>query len=297
VTGRRSSGAGERDATAELRRRLELHADCSRCFALCCVAPAFSRSADFAIDKAAGVPCPNLRADDRCAIHARLRERGFAGCVAYDCFGAGQKLSQATFGGRDWRREPGIAEPMFATLPVLRQLHELLWYLAEALALAAAAGLRDGLRGALAEVEAAAGGDPAALLRLDVPALRGRVDVLLREASRRARARLRGADRTRADLAGADLRRVDLRGASLRGALLIGADLRGADLRLVDLIGADLRGADLSGADLAESLFVTRSQVDAALGDAATRLPDALRAPAHWAVGQTATGAPRSADA
>jgi len=54
-----------------------LHADCSRCFALCCVAPAFERSSDFAIDKPAGRPCPHLQADSRCGIHPRLRGEGF----------------------------------------------------------------------------------------------------------------------------------------------------------------------------------------------------------------------------
>ncbi|HEY6597232.1 MAG TPA: pentapeptide repeat-containing protein, partial [Asanoa sp.] len=39
-------------------RRAELRADCTRCVGLCCVAPAFSASADFAIDKPAGRPCP-----------------------------------------------------------------------------------------------------------------------------------------------------------------------------------------------------------------------------------------------
>ncbi|MDR3081083.1 MAG: pentapeptide repeat-containing protein, partial [Streptomyces sp.] len=41
--------------------RSDLRADCSSCFALCCVALPFAASADFAIDKAAGTPCPNLR--------------------------------------------------------------------------------------------------------------------------------------------------------------------------------------------------------------------------------------------
>ncbi|MFC7471170.1 pentapeptide repeat-containing protein [Actinomadura keratinilytica] len=82
---------------------------------------------------------------------------------------------------------------------------------------------------------------------------------------------------------GARLRGADLRGASLRGALLIGADLRDADLRWADLIGADLRGADLSGADLRGSVYVTGTQLAAARGDAATRLPGAVRRPAHWA--------------
>jgi len=64
--------------------------------------------------------------------------------------------------------------------------------------------------------------------------------------------------------------------------MLIAADLRAADLRQTDLLGADLRDADLSGADLDGALFLTRSQVGAARGDAATRLPRRLDRPAHW---------------
>ena len=80
----------------------ELRADCTQCFALCCMVPAFAASADFALDKPAGHPCPHLHPDSRCGIHAELRPRGFAGCAAYDCFGAGQRVSQVTV-GRDWR--------------------------------------------------------------------------------------------------------------------------------------------------------------------------------------------------
>ena len=56
---------------------LGLRADCARCFALCCVAPAFAISVDFAINKRAGKACPNLQADFRCGIHTRLRQQGF----------------------------------------------------------------------------------------------------------------------------------------------------------------------------------------------------------------------------
>ena len=87
-----------------------------------------------------------------------------------------------------------------------------------------------------------------------------------------------GPDLRRADLAGADLRDRELRDAGLRGALLIGADLRGVDLGAADLLGADLRDTDVRGADLTDVLFLTQPQVDAARGDAATRLPAALRA-------------------
>jgi hypothetical protein len=78
-----------------------LRADCARCAGLCCVAPAFVASTDFALDKEAGQPCPNLAPDFRCTIHDRLRQAGFPGCAAYDCFGAGQRVTQVTFGGLD----------------------------------------------------------------------------------------------------------------------------------------------------------------------------------------------------
>ncbi len=103
-----------------------LRADCSRCAGLCCVAPAFAASTDFAIDKPAGQPCPNLRTEFGCSIHDSLRKRGFPGCVAFDCFGAGQQVVQVTFAGRTWRQDPEIAESMFAVFAVMRQLMELL---------------------------------------------------------------------------------------------------------------------------------------------------------------------------
>lgn len=261
----------------------ELRADCTRCFALCCVAPAFARSADFAVDKPAGTPCPNLTDGFRCGIHTRLRERGFAGCTVFDCFGAGQRVSQVVFGGRDWRRHPELAGPMFAALPVVRALHELLWYAAEALALPAAAPVHAELRRVRLEIERLVSGEPDQVLAVDVDERRQAVNPLLVRASELARAEHRDAmDLRGADLVGARLAKADLRGASLRGALLIGADLRAADLRRADLTGADLRGAALAGADLSEALFLTQAQLDAADGDARTRVPPGRRHPAHW---------------
>lgn len=268
--------------------RTDLRADCASCFGLCCVALGFTASADFAIDKEAGQPCPNLRDDFGCGIHSRLRERGFPGCATYDCFGAGQQVSQVTFGGQDWRQAPETAQRMFATLPIMRQLHELLWYLAEALTLPPAEELHGELDAALATIERLTRDSAAALLELDVAAHRRDVDGLLRRTSElvRAEARERPEDHSRADLTGAGLDGADLRGANLRGAYLIAARLRGADLRMADLIGADLRDADLGGADLTGCLFLTQSQLNAAKGDARTKVPSALTRPEHWPGGE-----------
>lgn len=270
-------------------RELGLLADCDNCFGLCCVALPFSASADFAADKAAGEPCRNLRDDFRCSIHERLRQRGYPGCTVFDCFGAGQKVSQVTFEGRSWRQAPATARQMYAVFPVMRQLHELLWYLSEALTLEPARPVHAALRQAFDETERLTRESADVLEKLDVAAHRAAVNGLLLRTSELVRAGHRGKDRRGADLIGARLKGADLRGANLRGAYLIGADLRGADLRQADLIGADLRGADLAGADLTGSIFLTQAQINAAKGDAATRLPAALTRPSHWPDTRTET--------
>ena len=226
---------------------MELTADCTRCVGLCCVVLPFARSADFAFDKPAGEPCRHLAADHGCRIHDRLLDSGMRGCVAYDCFGAGQAVTQT-----------GRVEAFHE----VEQVHEIGWYLTEAVDRGAdAAGL-------LAETERLAqprGRGP----RRSTPcgrASRPSLRAVAEAAGRRTTPRWRPPG---ADLVGADLRGEDLRGADLRGALLIGADLRGADLTDADLLGADLRGADLGGADLSRALFVTRRQLGSA-----TSLPD-----------------------
>jgi len=87
------------------------------------MALAFDAGEDFAIDKPAGLPCPNLDAEMGCALYGRLDAEGFKGCAAYECQGAGQRVTQELFAGRDWRREPALAEPMIAAFAAMRQVH------------------------------------------------------------------------------------------------------------------------------------------------------------------------------
>ncbi|GAB3278222.1 pentapeptide repeat-containing protein [Parasphingorhabdus pacifica] len=263
--------------------RSGLRADCANCFGLCCVALPFTASADFAIDKEAGQPCTNLLSDFRCGIHSQLRERGFPGCTVFDCFGAGQQVSQVTFGGRDWRQEPGTAARMFEVFPVVRQLHELLWYLTEALDQPRARSVHDDLREALGDIERLTHEDANTLAELDVAAIRGEINPLLLRTSELVRAQVSGRPKNHrsADLIGADMRGADLRGATFRGAYLIAADLTGADLRWADLIGTDFRDANLAGADLTGVLFLTQAQVNAAKCDSWTTLPETVTRPEH----------------
>lgn len=271
---------------------LRLKADCESCFGLCCVALPFAASADFVVDKAAGQPCSNLQADFRCGVHNGLRKLGYKGCTVFDCFGAGQQVSRVTFGGKDWRTHPELSSAMFETLPLMRQLHELLWYIEDALTRREAQSIHGELRKAYDETDKLTQLDSDPLLKLDIVMHRAAVNEYLLKTSELVREaivrQLKGAPGQRksyqrgANLMGAKLKGADLRGANLRGAYLIAANLHGADLRSADLIGADFRDADLSGADLSSSLFLTQFQLNAAKGDASTKIPDRLERPSHW---------------
>ncbi|WP_435745081.1 pentapeptide repeat-containing protein [Nocardioides sp. SYSU DS0663] len=262
--------------------RDHLRADCAACAALCCVATTFSRSADFAIDRPAGTPCVHLAGDLRCSIHDELAPRGFPGCAAFDCFGAGQRVTGHTFAGTDWRQDPGGAAAMFDVFHRVRALHELLWYVEEAVGLVGDGDLQADLVAARERVERLALSDAEVLGGADADDERARVVPLLRAASEHARRGVGTGRRRPRDLVGADLRGEDLSGADLRGALLLGADLRGARLRRTDVTGADLRAADVRGTDLSEVLFLTAVQVGGARGDAGTTLPGTLVRPGQW---------------
>lgn len=261
-----------------------LSADCENCFGLCCVALPFAKTADFAFDKEGGTPCRNLQPDFRCGIHQNLRNEGLKGCTVYECFGAGQKVSQVTFSGNDWRTYPELADDMYFVFPIMQQLHEMLSYLHEALQLNETTDMREKLKIAYNEIEDLTLHDPNSLKKLDVSSSRAMVNDLLLQASELVRAKVANKRKNgkRKDFIGAKLKGSNMSGCNLRGALFIAADLRGADLRKTDLIGADFRDADLSGANLTGSIFLTQAQVNSAKGDANTQLPQKLKVPNHW---------------
>lgn len=272
-----------------------LRADCENCFGLCCIALYFSASEGFPTDKEAGQPCINLQKNFRCCIHKSLRERGLKGCLAFDCFGAGQKVAQVSFGGQDWRKVPESSKQMFEVFLIMRQLHELLWYLTEALILQPARPIHDAIRSTLNETQRLTHLRADILMELDVSGHRANVNTLLLKTSELVRAEARCGlqapsrrHRKRLgkglDLIGSDLRRTNLRGENMRGAYLIAADLRGVDLSGADLIGADFRDADLRGTDLTKSIFLTQAQLNAAKGDANTKIPSSLTRPTHWGI-------------
>ncbi|MEK4251703.1 pentapeptide repeat-containing protein [Paenibacillus sp. FSL W7-1287] len=264
-------------------------AKCEECFGLCCVALPYAKSADFAFDKDGGQPCRHLQNDFRCGIHTQLRSKGFKGCTVYECYGAGQKVSQQLYSGIDWRHvEQQQAQEMFAVLPVVQQLHEMLYYLQESLMRKEVSILHEQIEQLMSETEALTLQSPASILKLDVNEHRKNVNEVLIKVSAIVRAAQNKTNQSKRqalqgrDYIGANLNKACLIGASLRGVLLIGADLTEAELRGADFIGADMRDANLRGADLSGGLFLTQAQINSALGDKRTKLPAHLEMPSHW---------------
>lgn len=102
-----------------------LKEDCVQCAALCCLALAFDKGADFGIDKSAGKPCPNL-SGHKCGIHDRLHMEGFSGCTRYSCGGAGQRVTQELFAGQSWRDDPKLTQPMMEAFRGMRAVQDAL---------------------------------------------------------------------------------------------------------------------------------------------------------------------------
>jgi hypothetical protein len=169
----------EKAAQKVVDHRRRLRANCAECQALCCVSLAFDRSEWFGFDKAADVPCPLLRHENTCAIFSQLTAQGHAGCANFDCYGAGQRVSEL-FGGRSWRDDPEQARRMFAAFRRLKDVHELQLLLHEAALLDLPEAQASRLRQLLVVLEP----EPLtldALGALDLRARNAEVHALLRE--------------------------------------------------------------------------------------------------------------------
>ena len=270
----------------------ELKIDYEKCFGFCCIALYFSKTYRFPEDKEPGKPCINLQSDFKCKVHRDLRKKGLKGCTAYDCFGAGQKVAQVTYEGHDWREGPEYSNKMYDVFIVMRQLHEMLWYLAEAYRLQKDEKIKEEISKMIDETENLTKLDKDSIIKIDLVRHRFRVNKLLLNTSKGIRNKLNKKSKNRLrnrkiisvrlNLIGADLKKVNLVGEDLSGALLIASDLRGVNLSGTDLIGVDLRDADLRGANLRESIFITQAQINSAKGDISTVLPVSIVRPSHW---------------
>lgn len=212
--------------------------------------------------------------------------KGLKGCTTYDCFGAGQKVAQLTYKGQSWKDNETLADEMFSVFLVMRQLHEMLWYLTDALTFHQPEMTKAQLSALIKETEKLTLFDASSLLTIDLEAHRLKVNSCLHQVNddvnRKAKVNHKGKGISGFDFIGKNLMKSNLTGANFAGALLIAANLSHNDLSGANLIGADLRDADIRGANLSQSLFLTQAQINSAKGNVKTRLPASLQRPTYW---------------
>lgn len=131
---------------------------------------------------------------------------------------------------------------MFEVFLIMRQIHELLWYLTEAITLQPARPIHSALSSMLDETERLSHLSPDSLMELDVAVHRENVNTLLLKTSELVRAEAR-----RGQKAHSGRQKTFGRGA-----------------------------------DLTKSIFLTQAQLNVAKGDTSTKLPSSLTYPKHW---------------
>lgn len=257
-----------------------LKIDCEQCSGLCCVALYCMKTDGFPANKKAGVPCKHLKLDFRCEIHSILKSNNMRGCLAYDCFGAGQKVTRYIYPKIDWQSNPDKAHEIFQVFLIVFQLHQMEWYLLESLSLISEDDLIMDIRRLLSENEQMTSQSTCEILKLDIDAYRVKVNHVLKKLCESIV--IYSHNETAKDFFGKHFKKECLRGKDFSMSLMIAADLEGCDLFRANFLGADMRDANIKNADLSECVFLTQRQINAAKGNIHTKLPRHLSYPSSW---------------
>jgi hypothetical protein len=261
---------------------VKLKIDCKNCSGLCCVSLYCSKTDGFPANKEAGTPCSYLDSDYGCNIHSILGEKNYRGCIAYDCFGAGQRATQLCLSKGTWKTNPKQADMIFETFMIVFQLHQMLWYLVEAFQLTSDNKLKSTIEELIQENEQMAEILPENCSKTDLSAYRLKVNTVLKQISSaisRSTSTSRHSDMM---YLGKNFKKANLDGKDFSMSLMIASNFTGCSLKKTNFLGADIRDANVKDTDLSESIFLTQMQINSAIGNKNTRLPDNLIRPAAW---------------
>lgn len=260
-----------------------LKSDCSKCSGLCCAALFFSKMDGFPEDKSEGKPCINLQKDFRCKIHRELEKNKMKGCIGYDCFGAGQQVTQFIYFGQTWQDVPKQAKEIFDVFIVVFQLYQIRYFLLESMAIFPAKALKNDVKALIEENEMICNCKPKDIIMFDIKNYRDRVNVLLKQVCSLLQKSLCCENKKcPSDFLGRNFKDKDMRGLDLSTKLLIAANFNNCVFDGTIFLGADTRDADFSNADLKDAVFLSQGQINSAKGNRNTKLPQYLDYPVTW---------------
>lgn len=257
----------------------QLKIDCKNCSGLCCVALYCSKSDGFPENKEAGIACKHLQSDFQCDMHKTLFQKNMKGCLAYECFGAGQKVTQMYGLDCTWQANSGQSKNIYQTFLLVFQLHQMLWYLIQASTIANSLELKQEISFLIQEAKCLTSQDPNILLAYDIVPYRDRVNKILKSIVHQSS---KSSSNDIKMFLGKNFKGKNLDGKDFSMSLLIAANLENCSLRGTNFLGADLRDANLKNTDLSGSIFLTQMQINSAKGNQTTKLPDYLTLPSTW---------------
>lgn len=257
----------------------KLKIDCKKCSGLCCVAFYFSKIDGFPENKKAGKPCINLNNNFKCKIHQDLDALNMKGCIGYDCFGAGQHVTQLTYKGESWQAINHKSKEIFDVFIVMSQLFQIQFYLEEALLILPAKGLWDRINDLLIEKRMISYSNPQDIIQFNIDSYKSRVDIILKQVIATIKI---NHDESKPNYLGRNCEGKNMSGLDLSGNLLIAANFDRCQFNGTIFLGADTRDTDFKNADLSEAVFLTQGQINSAKGNRFTKLPEHLDYPKAW---------------
>lgn len=257
----------------------KLKIDCKNCSGLCCVALYCAKTDGFPENKNAGIPCKHLNSNFQCEIHSKLVDMNMKGCLAYDCFGAGQKVTQDLFPNTPWKSNQEKSKIIFEVFLRVFQLHQMEWYLLESLTLVRDKSLSEKIEKLILRIELVLEQSYENIMKFDINSFRLEVNPILKSISNQYSS---SHILNRNDFVGKDFKKANLDGKDFSMSLLIAANLEGCSLKYTNFLGADLRDTSFKNTDLSSCLYLTQIQINSSIGNKNTILPKNLNRPISW---------------
>ncbi len=170
---------------------------------------------------------------------------------------------------------------MFQVYLIVYQLHQMLWYLILAGRIIEDNSMKIDINNLIEENGKITQMGPEEIIKLDLEQYRDRVNHILKETCKAVHSEI--ADNNHSiDCMGKSFKKQNLDGKDFSMTLLIAADFEGCSLNKTNFLGADMRDTNFRNTDLSKSLFLTQMQINTAMGNDNTKLPEYLTMPDTW---------------
>lgn len=206
------------------------------------------------------------------------------GCIGYDCFGAGQHVTQCIYEGETWQTSQEQSKEIFDVFVIIFQLYQIRYFLEESRIVIPAKELWSDIENLINENDVLCNSTIQSILDIDIEGYRNKVNVLLKQvcASIIMSFKHNNNKKNLTEFLGKSFKKRDMSGLDLSMKLLIATNFDSCIFDGTIFLGADTRDANFSNADLRESVFLTQGQINSAKGNRSTKLPKHLDYPVTW---------------